>query len=157
MNEYSECDFEQTVVKSLKSGFANDEISEHTKACAACRETAKVVQFFQTNLKNESPSKNLPVASLVWWKFRLREKQRRAARVTQPILIAQIAAVIVTFGTFVWLSQNNPLQFSSLESAFSRVFASFELIAVPFVGGIICLTFFCAILVFTLRRFMPDK
>ena len=157
MNEHSGCDFEQTVVKSLKSGFLNNEISDHVKLCANCRETAKVMQFFQTNLKNESPPKNLPVAGLVWWKFKLREKQRRAQRVAQPILIAQIVAAIVAFGVIVWLRQNNSLQFSSLETAFSHVLTSFELIALPFVGGIIFFTFICAIGVFGLRRFTSDK
>ncbi len=157
MNEHSGCDFEQTVVKSLKSGFLNNEVSEHIKSCADCRETAKVMQFFQTNLTNESPPKNLPVAGLIWWKFRLREKQRRAARVALPILIAQIVAAVVAFGTFIWLRQNNSLQFSSLEAVFSRVLISFELIAVPFISGIICFAFICAILVLALRRFTSDK
>ncbi len=157
MNEHSRCDFEQTVVKSLKSGFVSEEISRHIETCADCRETAKIMQFFQANLANESPPKNMPVAGLVWWKFRLREKQRRAERVAQPILIAQIVAGLIGFGTFIWLRQNNAPQFLSLETAFNQVFASMELIAVPLVAGIICFAFICAILVFALRRFMLDK
>ncbi len=157
MSEESGCNFEQTVVKSLKSGFVGEEVSEHIKACADCRETAKVMQFFQAKLPSESPPKNLPVAGLIWWKFRLREKQCRAERVALPISIAQIAAVVIAFGTFIWLRQNNSLQFSSLEAAFSRVLISFELIAIPFVGGIICFAFVCAILALALRRFTLDK
>ena len=157
MNDHSGCDFEQTVVKSLKSGFVNEEIARHIKECANCFETAKVMQFFQTNLKDEPPPKNLPVAGLVWWKFQLREKRRRAERVAQPMLIAQIAAVLLAFGTFIWLRQNNSLQSSSLEATFSRIFASMEVIVVPLATGIICFTFVCAIVIFALRRLILDK
>ena len=157
MSEKFGCSFEQTVVKSLKSGFVNEEISRHIKACADCRETAKVMQFFQANLVKESPPKNLPVAGLVWWKFKLREKQRRAEQIAQPILIARFVAVLVVFGTFIWLMQNNSAQFLSVQTAFSRVFASMEVIAAPLLTGAVCIAFVSAVLIFALRRFMPDK
>ena len=157
MSEKSGCDFQQTLVKSLKSGFVSEEISRHIKTCADCRETAKVMQFFQANLVKESPPKNLPVASLVWWKFKLREKQRRAERVAQPMLIAQVIAALVVIGTFIWLRQNKSPQLLSIEAAFNRFFASMEVIAAPLLTGVICIAFVSAILVFALRRFMPDK
>ena len=157
MSEESGCNFEQTVVKSLKSGFVGEEVSEHIKACADCRETAKIMQFFQTNLSSESPPKNLPVAGLIWWKFRLREKQRRAERVGQPIFIAQIAAAFAASIIIVWLGQNYSQQVSSLAPALSRVFDSMGTIAFPFLIGLISLTLVCTILVFALRRLLPDK
>ena len=151
------CGFQQTVVKSLKSGIMNEEISQHVKACADCRETAKVMQFFQANLVKESLPKNLPVAGLVWWKFKLREKQRRAERIAQPMLIAQIAAVLIIFGTFIWLKQSNSPQILSVQAAFNRVFDSMDVIAFPLITGAACIAFVSAILIFALRRFMPDK
>ena len=157
MKKHPGCDFEQTIVKSLKSGFESDEISEHIKACANCRETAKVMQFFQTSLINESPPKNLPVARLVWWKFQLREKRLHTERVNQPILIAQTAAAVVALITIIWLMQNRSSYFPSIEPALNRVFASMEMIAAPFVIGIICFGFICTILVLALRRLMPEK
>jgi len=157
MSEESGCNFEQTVVKSLKSGFVGEEISEHIKACADCRETAKIMQFFQANLPSESPPKNLPVAGLIWWKFRLREKQRRAERVGQPIFIAQIAAAFAASIIIVWLGQNYSQQVSSLAPALSRIFDSMGTIAFPFLIGLISLTLVCTILVFALRRLLPDK
>ena len=157
MSEKSGCDFQQTVVKSLKSGFANEEISRHIEACADCGATAKVMRFFQANLVKESAPKNLPVAGLVWWKFKLREKQRRAERIAQPILIARFVAVLVVFGTFIWLMQNNSAQSLSVKMAFNRVFASMEVIAAPLLTGAACIAFVSVILIFALRRFMPDK
>ena len=139
MSEKLGCDFEQTVVKSLKSGFVNEETSRHIKACANCRETAKVMQFFQANLLKESPPKNLPAAGFVWWKFKLREKQRQAERVAQPMLIAQLAAVLIVTGTFIWLRQSNSPQILSLQAAFNRVFASMEVIAFPLITGAVCI------------------
>jgi hypothetical protein len=157
MSEESGCDFQQTVVKSLKSGFVDKEVSRHVKACVDCRETAKVMQFFQVDLVKESAPKNLPVAGLIWWKFKLREKQRRAERVAQPMLIAQVAAVLIILGAFIWLSQNNSPQFLSVQTAFSGVFASMETIATPLLTGAISIAFISAILILALRRFMPDK
>lgn len=157
MSEKQGCDFEQSVVKSIKSGLVAEEVSEHIKACADCTETAKVMMFFQTNLPRESPPKNLPAAGLVWWKFRLREKQRRAERVEQPILIAQIAAAFAASVIIVWLGQNYSEYISSLAPAFAKIFDSMGTIAFPFVIGVTCFAFVCAIFVFALRRLLPDK
>ncbi len=157
MSEKLVCDFEPAVVKSLKSGFINGEIGKHIQSCSNCRETAKVVRFFQTNLINESPPKRLPVAGLIWWKSKLRERRRAAENVSRPILLAQTTAVIFAFGTFIWLWLNGSLQFSFLETALKRVFNSMEIIAVPFVIGLICFAFICVILIFALRRFMIEK
>lgn len=157
MSEKMVCDFEPVVVKSLKSGFITEDIGEHIQSCSNCRETAKVVRFFQTNLMNETSPKKLPVAGLIWWKSKLREKSRAAENVSRPILLMQTAAVIVAFGTFVWLWLNSSLQSSSLGAAINRVFNSMDIIAVPFVIGLIFFAFICATLIFTLRRFMIEK
>jgi len=157
MKKHPGCDFEQKIVKSLKSGFVNDEISEHIQACADCRETAKVMQFFQTNLINEPSPKSLPVAGLLWWKFQMREKRLHTKRAAQPILIVQTAAAAVALVTIIWLMQNRSAHFPSIESALNRVFASMETIAVPFITGIICFAFICTILILALRRLMPEK
>jgi hypothetical protein len=157
MKKHLGCDFEQTVVKSLKSGFVTDEISEHIRACADCRETAKVMQFFQTNIMNEPLPKSLPAAGLVWWKFQMREKRLHTKRAAQPILIAQTVAAAVALVTIIWLMQNRSSYFSSIESALNRVFASMETIAVPFITGTICFALICTILVLALRRLLPER
>ncbi len=157
MSEHTVCDFEPAVVKSIKSGFINGEIGEHIQSCSNCQETVKVVRFFQTNLINEAPPKNLPVAGLIWWKSKLRERRRAAENISRPILLTQTAAVIVAFGTFIWLWLTGSLQSSFLETALNRVFNSMEIIAVPFVIGLICFAFICTALIFALRLFMTEK
>jgi hypothetical protein len=157
MKKHSGCDFEPLVVKSLKSGFIDNKVSEHIKNCADCGETAKVMRFFQLNAANQSTPKNLPASGLIWWKFKLREKQRRAERVSRPILIAQAAAILIIFGTFVWLKQNDSPYIATLTVSFKRVLSSMEAIAPTFLAGLICFAFICAILIIIMRRFILDK
>lgn len=157
MKMQSGCDFESVVVKAVKSGFVGEEIKAHVKSCADCREAAKIAHFFQINLTNEPPGKNLPVAGFVWWKHKLHEKNRAAEQVTQPILIVQIAAVIIFIGLLVWLLNNDSLYFSFLESGFSQMFTSIEPLAVPYVVGVTCFAFVCLTLIYTLRRLLREE
>jgi len=157
MSKENNCDFESVVVKSLKSGFLSEEISEHIGACDNCRETMKVVRFFQTNLQSELPPKNLPAAGLIWWKSRLREKRRAAEQVAQPILIAQTAAVVIFVGVFVWLLNTEAFQLLSLDAALNQIFASIEPIIVSMFIGIVSFFFICTTLIFALRRFLLEK
>ena len=147
------CEYENAVVKSLKSGASADEVSAHLEGCADCRETVCIVSFFQSNLKTESAPKNLPLPGLVWWKSRLREKQRAAAQIGQPILIVQFAAAIIFGGLFVWLLDGGWLGFLALD----RLFDSIDKIFVPLVATTAGFLFVCLILIFTLRRYLLEK
>ena len=150
------CEFEQTVVKSLKAGFITDEIREHSKDCAHCRETVKVASWLQMSVKTIQP-KNLPTAGFLWWKSQIIEKRRAAVNTTKPILITQTVAAVVAFVTFVWLMSNPAIKFSSVGLAFNQVFASMESVAVMLIAGIICFTIICTTMILTLRRFLLEK
>lgn len=147
------CEFENAVVKSLKSGGATEAIAAHLADCPDCREARRIVSFFQTNLKRESAPPNLPTAGLVWWKSRLREKQRHAERAGQPIFITQIISAIVFGSAFVWLLNNGWLKFLAIGS----LLGSIEKIIVPLFAGTIGFLFVCLILIFTLRRYLLEK
>jgi len=149
----SPCDYENSVVKSLKSGVSTDNISAHLKTCADCQETSRVVMFFQSNLEKESPTKQLPTAGLIWFKSRLRNKQRATERAGQPILIVQIVAAIVFSGAFIWLYGNGWLNFLAI----GRLLDSIDKIFVPLLAGTIGFLFVCLILIFTLRRYLLEK
>ncbi len=158
MINQKKCEFELTVVKFSRSGLSNEEISAHVRDCASCRETLKVASWLQMSAKSAAPqAKNLPAAGFVWWKSRIQEKRRAAERVVQPILIAQIAAAFVASATLIWLLFSKSPQFDFLDFAFSQAFASMKVVAVPFLTGIICFAFFCAALVFILRRYLSGK
>jgi predicted anti-sigma-YlaC factor YlaD len=158
MKNQKKCEFELTVVKFSRSGLSNEEIKAHVRDCTSCRETLKIASWLQMSAKSAAPqAKNLPAAGFLWWKFRIQEKRRAAERVVQPILIAQIASAFAASATLVWLLFSKSLRFDFLDSAFSRAFASMEIVAVPFLAGIICFAFFCAALVFILRRYLSGK
>ena len=47
MIKQTQCPSEQIVVKSVKSGFINDEIAAHIQSCNDCRETIKSFNSFK--------------------------------------------------------------------------------------------------------------
>ena len=157
MNKRKFCDFEPETIKFLKSGEVNEKISAHIESCADCRETAKIMRFFQTNLLKEPPLKKLPAAGLIWWKSRLSERHKAAEMVNRPILIAQTIAAIVFTGVFFWFYNSDSFQNSFLGTAFNRVLDSMEAMLVPFFIGIVCLTFFSLLTSYILRRFLLEK
>jgi hypothetical protein len=157
MIKQTQCPSEQIVVKSIKSGFINDEIAAHIQSCNDCRETVKIVQFFQTNTVSDLPPKNLPSAGLVWWKSRLRNRQKAAEQVAKPIYIVQCIGSVIALVTFLWLMTRDSTGFSSLDSGLSRVLSSMEQVVFPLAIGLIFLTFICITLIFTLRRFLVER
>lgn len=157
MNKQTACEFHSAVVKSVKTGIVNDEITEHLKFCADCQETSKVVGFFQTNLVKESPPLNLPAAGLIWWKAKLREKHRAVERVGQPITIAQSIAVVVFTGVCLWLFNTESLQLTALGEGFSRVADSMSQFIFPAIIGFVSFAFVCLATVLFLRRFLSER
>lgn len=153
MKNRSGCNFESAVVKTLKSGAEVEEVSAHLETCADCRETAKVMRFFQRNLPKESAPKNLPAAGLVMWKFRLREKQRAAEQINRPLFIAQIIAAVVLCVFLVWFLNTDAV----LSAALNRVFASLEQILALIIAGTLTFAVIAVTIIFTLRRFLLEK
>lgn len=153
------CEFEPRAIEAVKSGLsaANEEISAHLNACADCRETARVVSFFQTNFTNEQPPKNLPAAGFLWWKSRIIEKRRRQERVAQPILIAQIAAALAVFSSVLWFLISNSAATDSLDAVLAQTFASIKIIVAPLVFGIIVFAAVCLLFSLFLRRYFLEK
>ena len=151
------CEYEHAVVKSLKSGASTAEISAHLNGCPDCQETQRVVSFFQSNMKSEPSPKNLPVAGLVRWKSKLREKHRAAERVGQPILIVQTIAALVFTVVFLWLFNTGSLPLATLGEGLSRVAGSMGQIVFPVF--IVCISFaiVCLTTVLLLRRFLPER
>ena len=151
------CDLEREAVYAAKTETISDELAEHQKNCAECRETIRLVRLFQKDLARGMPPRRLPAAGLIWFKSRLREKQRAADTVAKPILIVQTAGTVLAIGTFIWLLWGRSQNFPLLDQALSRVFASMEQILFPLIIGITALTFICCFLIFALRRFMLEK
>jgi hypothetical protein len=151
------CEFEPQTIKAAQTGFAGDEISAHIMSCADCRETAKVARFLNANLESDTFAPDLPAAGFLWWKSKIIEKHRRAERVAQPILIAQISGFAIAFAAFVWLLSSKSSQIDWLDTAVNRTFASVESLVFPLVAGIVCIAFVCLLFVLALRRFFLEK
>ncbi|HEX8290063.1 MAG TPA: hypothetical protein VF556_18935 [Pyrinomonadaceae bacterium] len=157
MKERKGCSKEQIVVESFNSGFVKDEIRIHVSQCESCRETAKIVEFFQRNTINENSPKNLPAVGLIWWKAQIRNRRRAAERAIQPISIAQGAGVFIFLMILLWLAVRGSTGSSTLDSAFSRIFVSIDQVFVPLALGLVFFTFTAAILIYALRRFLIEK
>lgn len=157
MKKQKNCDFEQKVIKSLKAGLSEVEISAHLQACDDCRETAKILKFFQTNVRRESPPKNLPTAGLVWWKAKLREKRLAAEKAAQPIFIAQITAVVVAFAAVIGLLIYQPQFFAPLGTVLSRTFDAIGQMAFSLFAGIVTFAVISTLVILTMRRLTSDK
>ena len=156
MKKQNDCNFEPRVIKTLKAGPQDEEISAHLDSCADCRETAKIVSFFQANLQREPAPKNLPTAGLVWWKTKLREKRRVAERAAHPIFIAQTAAVVIALFAAVGLLIYQPEFFAPLGAVISRTFDTLGQMALTLFAGFLTFVIVSAAVVFTLRRWTSE-
>lgn len=156
MFEKTACEYENQTVKSLKSGIESGEVAAHLQTCADCRETARVVLFFQSSLSNEA-APTLPAAGFVWFKSSLREKQRAAERAVQPIFAAQIIAAIISLIVFAWLYGNDNLPVASLGTAFSRIADSMSQLIFPLILALAGFAFVSYVTVLVMRRLLPEK
>ena len=156
MKKSNGCDYEPRVVKSLKVGTRDEVISAHLESCADCRETARIVGFFQTNISREAAPQHLPTAGLVWWKAKLREKRRAATRAARPIFIARAVAVIISLLAAVGLLIYQPAFFAPLGAVINRIFDTLGQMAPTLFAGFLTLAVVLAAVVFTLRRWTSD-
>ena len=153
MLKKSVCEFESRVVAFVKFGAAAEETSAHLENCADCRETARGVSFFQTNLEKEFARPRLPAAGLIWWKSRLREKQRRAEQSIQPLFIVQSIAAVSFGAMLVWMLGSD--WFESL--GINRLLDSVERIFLPAFALTAGFLLISVILIFGLRRYLLEK
>ena len=155
MKKRTGCEYESAIVKSVKTRTATVETSAHLETCADCRETAKIVRLFQTDLIAQSMPKAIPAAGLIWWKSEIKTKRLRAERAAAPIFFVQAAAAALIVATLAWLALN--LQSSFFDAPFNRLFESMEQIMAYLVTGAVGFTLVCTALVLGLRRFLLEK
>ena len=154
MRKQNSCEFETEIINFIKSASKDSQISNHLQSCADCRETAKVVGFFQTEASRRIVPKTLPTAGLIWWKSYLLKKRRAAEKVAQPIFIVQTAAaaapLITTIGLFVY----RPEFFSPIYKVLSQTLNAVEQIAFPLIAGLAAFAIISAAVIFTMRRWV---
>ena len=153
------CERERSVVKESAAGDLSEAAQAHIAACADCREAFKVARWMRS-FAVSAPTQplRLPLAGTLLWKFQLLEKRRAARRVTQPILVAQVAACLSAATTFLWLTLSGRLPFERQVSArFGDALAALEAAAAPLLVGFACAAFVCLALLYTLRRLSADN
>jgi hypothetical protein len=156
MSKEINCEFEPEAVLSVKTGFVDDKVAVHIKTCENCREAIKIAGFFQANILKETMSRKLPAAGLIWFKSRLRQKQRAAEMVGKPILIVQMAGAAAGLATLIWLFFNRA-KFPILDSGLIRVFESMEQVVFPLAAGLTALVIISILLILALRRLMIEE
>jgi hypothetical protein len=83
------CNREQDVLDALVSG-RMEELREHLTSCSDCADLALVAGAFQTEAVEAA---NLPSASFMWWKSKLRARRESEAKAIQPVLVAEKIAL----------------------------------------------------------------
>lgn len=150
MRKQTFCDYEKRLA-AVKADSLSDELKNHLKECADCRETQKIITFFQKIPAQEKSTINLPTAGFIWWKSQMQKKRAAAARAVQPIYIIQTAAAIPASALVVWLLISFS-QFDFIGSAFAKILDSLGSIIIPLLLGAAGLAVVSAVLTFTLNR-----
>lgn len=71
------------------------DLRAHIDSCRACSELVLVRHAFQQARANAIVEPALPSAGAIWWRAQLRKRNEAIARISRPILGAEIFAAIV--------------------------------------------------------------
>lgn len=101
-----DCDREQDVLDALASrrwpARASDELREHVAGCAVCADLARVVAALLDERETAEPARDLPPASLVWWRAQLRAREEATRAALRPIRIVQAASLGCAIILLAW-------------------------------------------------------
>jgi hypothetical protein len=102
MNE-AYCEKEQQVVAALYGRSRDAGILRHARRCPVCSEVLLVSEFLResTQIATHELS-DLPDAGLIWRKAQTLAREKALARVTFPIRIARISALLVAVFAAPW-------------------------------------------------------
>ena len=93
------CSYESELTQAFKSGHwpegCGPELRAHVKACTNCGDLVLVTQTFQ-GARSESEQTVLRTSpGLLWWRAQLRRRNAATERVSRPVTIAEIFALVV--------------------------------------------------------------
>lgn len=96
------CDQEQPVIRAAASGEWTPQLQAHAESCVSCQDAVRVSQLLQSLVPTPKP--DLPPASYVWWKSRMRQRRAAQRRVTRLIAVMQTATVAAAItGLAIWI------------------------------------------------------
>lgn len=142
------CDYERQIRLAARNNSLNDELKKHLENCADCRETQKIVTFFQATAAKDRIFAKLPTAGFIWWKSQLQKKRDAAERAGKPIFFVEIAAVVIFCLISFWL-----INFV-FDASFVRLLASLEQLILPIIGAVIVFAIIIVSTTLLFRRYL---
>jgi hypothetical protein len=93
------CSFENELTQALRDGHwpegCGPELRAHVENCANCSDLVLVTQAFQSARSESEPAALSGSPSLLWWRAQLRRRNAATERVSRPVTIAEIFALVV--------------------------------------------------------------
>jgi hypothetical protein len=124
-----ECPREQDVLDALASRRwphrCDEELRAHVANCVGCADLATVAAALLEADDTTEAARQVPPASLVWWRAQLRAREESARAALRPIRTAQIAALAVfTTVLIIGLAGMLPALVASVPEQAARVLAA---------------------------------
>ena len=93
------CSFENELTQALKDGHwpqgCAPELRAHVENCTNCSDLVLVTQTFQSARRESERAALSGSPSLLWWRAQLRRRNAATERVSRPVTIAEIFALVV--------------------------------------------------------------
>ena len=93
------CSFENELTQALKDGHwpqgCAPELRAHVENCVNCSDLVLVTQTFQSARSESERAALSGSPSLLWWRAQLRRRNAATERVSRPVTIAEIFALVV--------------------------------------------------------------
>jgi len=93
------CSFENELAQALRAGHwpegCGEELRAHVKACANCSDLVLVTQTFLSARSESEQTVLCTSPGLLWWRAQLRRRNAATERVSRPVTIAELFALVV--------------------------------------------------------------
>lgn len=81
---------------------ADAALRTHVTTCASCTEVAAVAVAVR-EWDEAGPAVHVPDASVVWFRAQMRAREEALRKASRPVLVAQLAAVVVVLAAVAWV------------------------------------------------------
>jgi len=82
------------------------ELADHVRSCAVCSDVLAVATAMRAEHEQMWQDASIPSSGQAWWRAEMRVRQEAVRKASRPIVVAQVAAVLVALGvagTAGWL------------------------------------------------------
>ena len=101
------CIFEAQIVAAVRSDGPSEEQLAHMSSCEECREAAAVSSWLGEAARRTEKTTSVPAAETIWWRAqvvrKLCDQDSRMERRTRPLVLTQIAAMLLAVVTGIGL------------------------------------------------------